>query len=114
MDGASSCTTPDFRLVTTSSGRTLTMPLHTSPIDGAPMRTIRRYGIEIDICPTSGGIWLDRGELEKLVEIIREDAAQEIPSRARLRQHDEDFDDDASTRRGRMDRKSRLLDLFDF
>ena len=46
------------------------MPLHTSPIDGAPMRTIRRYGIEIDICPTSGGIWLDRGELEKLVEII--------------------------------------------
>jgi len=90
------------------------MPLPTSPIDGAPMRTIRRYGIEIDICPTSGGIWLDRGELEKLVEIIREDAVQEIPSRARLRQHDGDFDDDASTRKGRMDRKSRLLDLFDF
>lgn len=90
------------------------MPLHTSPIDGAPMRTIRRYGIEIDVCPTSGGIWLDRGELEKLVEIIREDAAQEIPSRARLRQNEDDFDDDASTRRGRMDRKSRLLDLFDF
>jgi Zn-finger nucleic acid-binding protein len=78
------------------------------------MRTIRRYGIEIDVCPTSGGIWLDRGELEKLVEIIREDAAQEIPSRARLRQNEDDFDDDASTRRGRMDRKSRLLDLFDF
>jgi Zn-finger nucleic acid-binding protein len=114
MDGASSCTTPDFRLVTASAGRNLTMPLHTSPIDGAPMRTIRRYGIEIDICPTSGGIWLDRGELEKLVEIIREDAVQEIPSRARLRQNDDDFDDDASTRRGRMDRKSRLLDLFDF
>jgi murein DD-endopeptidase MepM/ murein hydrolase activator NlpD len=26
----------------------------------------------------------------------------------------DDFDDDASTRKGRMDRKSRLLDLFDF
>lgn len=78
------------------------------------MRTIRRYGIEIDVCPTSGGIWLDRGELEKLVEIIREDAVQEIPSRARLRQHADDFDDDAVTRKGRMDRKSRLLDLFDF
>jgi Zn-finger nucleic acid-binding protein len=79
------------------------------------MRTIRRYGIEIDVCPTSGGIWLDRGELEKLVAIIREDAAQEIPSRARLRQHADDFEeDDASKRQGRMERKSRLLDLFDF
>ena len=37
------------------------MPLQSSPIDGAPMRTIRRYGIEIDICPTTGGVWLDRG-----------------------------------------------------
>jgi hypothetical protein len=78
------------------------------------MRSIRRYGIEIDVCPTSGGIWLDRGELEKLVAIIREDAAQEIPSRARLRQHTDDFDDDALKRQGRMERKSRLLDLFDF
>ncbi|MGA1342655.1 MAG: zf-TFIIB domain-containing protein [Hyphomonas sp.] len=91
------------------------MPLQYSPIDGAAMRTIRRYGIEIDVCPTSGGIWLDRGELEKLVAIIREDAAQEIPSRARLRQHTDDLDeDDAIRRRGRMERKSRLLDLFDF
>ena len=90
------------------------MPLHTSPIDGTPMRTVKRYGIEIDVCPTTGGIWLDRGELEKLVEIIREDAAKEIPSRARLRRDDDEFDDDALARRGRMDRKSRLLDLFDF
>ena len=90
------------------------MPLHTSPIDGTPMRTVKRYGIEIDVCPTTGGIWLDRGELEKLVDIIREDAAKEIPSRARLRRDDDEFDDDALARRGRMDRKSRLLDLFDF
>lgn len=55
------------------------MPLQSSPIDGAPMRTIRRYGIEIDICPSTGGVWLDRGELEKLIEIIREDAAAEMP-----------------------------------
>lgn len=90
------------------------MPLHSSPIDGAPMRTIRRYGIEIDICPTTGGVWLDRGELEKLIEIIREDAAAEIPSRARLRRVDDEFEDDGERRQGRMDRKSRLLDLFDF
>lgn len=92
----------------------LTMPLHTSPIDGAPMRTVRRYGIEIDVCPTTGGVWLDRGELEKLIEIIREDAEQEIPSRARLRRDEDEVDDDGPSRRRRMDRKSRLLDLFDF
>ena len=51
----------------------LNMPLHTSPIDGAPMRTVRRYGIEIDVCPTTGGVWLDRGELEKLVALVKED-----------------------------------------
>jgi Zn-finger nucleic acid-binding protein len=90
------------------------MPLQSSPIDGAPMRTIRRYGIEIDICPTTGGVWLDRGELEKLIEIIREDAAAEIPSRARLRRGDDTFEDDGERRQSRMDRKSRLLDLFDF
>jgi hypothetical protein len=25
------------------------------------MRQIRRYGIELDVCPTSGGVWLDKG-----------------------------------------------------
>ena len=27
-----------------------------------------RQGIEIDYCPTCRGIWLDRGELDKLIE----------------------------------------------
>jgi Zn-finger nucleic acid-binding protein len=27
-----------------------------------------RAGIEIDVCPNCHGMWLDRGELEKLVE----------------------------------------------
>lgn len=90
------------------------MPLQISPMNGAPMRTVRRYGIEIDVCPATGGIWIDRGELEKLIEIIRDDAAQEIPSRARLPRDHGDFYDNGDVRRGRMDRKSRLLDLFDF
>ncbi len=91
------------------------MPLLSSPIDGAPMRAVQRYGIEIDVCPTSGGVWLDRGELEKLIDIIREDAAQDVPARARFRPDaDDDFDDDGPSRRGRPERRSRLLDLFDF
>lgn len=48
------------------------MPLLISPIDGSPMKQINRYGIEIDVCPTTGGIWLDKGELEKLMAHIKD------------------------------------------
>jgi len=27
-----------------------------------------RYGIEIDYCPKCRGVWLDRGELDKIIE----------------------------------------------
>ena len=47
------------------------MPLATSPIDGSPMKQVTRLGIEIDVCQTSGGIWLDKGELEKMISMIR-------------------------------------------
>ncbi|MEL7116441.1 MAG: zf-TFIIB domain-containing protein, partial [Pseudomonadota bacterium] len=53
------------------------MPLMSSPIDGSPMREIERYGVKIDICPTSGGIWLDKGELEKIIMMIRQEALEE-------------------------------------
>lgn len=53
------------------------MPLMSSPIDGSPMREIERYGVKIDICPSSGGIWLDKGELEKIIMMIREEALGE-------------------------------------
>lgn len=53
------------------------MPLISSPIDGSPMREVQRYGVKMDICPTSGGIWLDRGELEKIIVMIREEALRE-------------------------------------
>ena len=50
------------------------MPLISSPIDGSPMREIERYGVKIDVCQSSGGIWLDKGELEKIIMMIREEA----------------------------------------
>ena len=56
------------------------MPLLTSPIDGSPMKPIHRFGIEIDVCPTSGGIWLDKGELEKLLSFIKQAAEEERAS----------------------------------
>lgn len=106
------------------------MPLLTSPIDGSPMKQIKRYGIEIDICPTTGGIWLDKGELEKLMVLLKEEAMNDQPAAHRQgheerhsRQHydydDHDDDDDrhhrgydrSQKRKGKM---SRIMDIFDF
>ena len=38
------------------------------PIDGATLVMSERQGIEIDYCPTCRGVWLDRGELDKIIE----------------------------------------------
>jgi Zn-finger nucleic acid-binding protein len=93
------------------------MPLTTSPIDGAPMRQIHRYGIEFDVCPTTGGVWLDKGELDKLIMLVREETlSEQSPQRRRGRHHDNDDYDDEDHRQNRHSggRRSRLADLFDF
>ena len=38
------------------------------PNDNAQMTTLDRNGVQFDMCPTCRGVWLDRGELEKLME----------------------------------------------
>ena len=38
------------------------------PIDGTTLVMSERQGIEIDYCPSCRGVWLDRGELERLVD----------------------------------------------
>lgn len=48
------------------------MPLIVSPIDGSPMKQVVRHGIEMDVCPSTGGIWLDKGELEKLLAMVQD------------------------------------------
>jgi Zn-finger nucleic acid-binding protein len=94
------------------------MPLMTSPIDGAPMRQIHRYGIEFDVCPTTGGVWLDKGELEKVIALVKDETLQGSPvQRGRYRDDDNDDGDDGDDRgRNRVGggRRSRLSDLFDF
>ncbi len=109
------------------------MPLLTSPIDGSPMKQINRFGIEIDVCPTSGGIWLDKGELEKLMIILKEESGNDQPYSSNQREDvrhsqprhsdydDEDDDDDERHGRSSYDRgnkkkgkMSRMMDIFDF
>jgi uncharacterized protein len=38
------------------------------PTDGTVLVMSERGGIEIDYCPTCRGVWLDRGELDKIIE----------------------------------------------
>jgi Zn-finger nucleic acid-binding protein len=43
------------------------MPLLLCPNDNSSMQTVDRAGVQFDMCPTCRGVWLDRGELEKLM-----------------------------------------------
>ena len=38
------------------------------PLDQTALVMSERQGIEIDYCPTCRGVWLDRGELDKIIE----------------------------------------------
>jgi Zn-finger nucleic acid-binding protein len=49
------------------------------PVDQTPLVMSERQNIEIDYCPTCRGVWLDRGELDKIIE---RSAAQSAPTRA--------------------------------
>jgi hypothetical protein len=47
-----------------------------SPITGEPMIEREFQGVRIDVCPTSGGVWLDAGELEILTRVERSKLAE--------------------------------------
>ena len=49
------------------------------PADQTPLTMSERQGIEIDYCPTCRGVWLDRGELDKIIERATAQPAQAAP-----------------------------------
>ena len=67
------------------------------------LKSSERQGIEIDVCPRCRGVWLDRGELDKLLQ--REATP---PHRSKDRRDDDD-DDDRYPRR----RRPFWAELFD-
>lgn len=101
------------------------------PLDGENLVMSDRHGVEIDYCPKCRGVWLDRGELDKIIEratqaeapvalrepgraaqVYAEDMRPREPRRdepPRRRDHDDDYD-----RKPRKRRESFLSDLFDF
>lgn len=49
------------------------------PLDQTELKRANRKGIDIDYCPKCRGIWLDRGELDKLIQIAQEEVADKNP-----------------------------------
>lgn len=47
------------------------------PVCDESMREVEKSGVALDICPGCKGVWLDRGELEKLMEFAAATAMQE-------------------------------------
>jgi uncharacterized protein len=81
-----------------------------------------RQGIEIDYCPQCRGVWLDRGELDKLIE--RATAAMPQPVSAAVATHpprqqpefaDSDYERHTSARGGHSNTRKRswLNSIFD-
>ena len=58
------------------------MPLLLCPNDNSSMNQVNRGGVQFDMCPVCRGVWLDRGELEKLMAATAEEAVAAAPQAA--------------------------------
>lgn len=93
------------------------------PLDGTQLVMSERQGIEIDYCPKCRGVWLDRGELDKLIERGGADAMPAPQSYAqpqKLYKHDDDdhrgykHHENKHGYPHKKKRESLLSELFDF
>ena len=84
-----------------------------------------RQGIEIDYCPKCRGVWLDKGELDKIIERSSVQSQQELKQNKEKekKQYEDDDDDDddgffGNNRRNNDNPNRRrggfLSNLFDF
>jgi len=91
------------------------------PVDNEPLVMADRSGVEIDYCPKCRGVWLDRGELDKIIERAGvamapppppvSHAAPRHPAPPPRYRHDDDDD----YRHGyKKKKKSFLGEIFDF
>ncbi len=90
------------------------------PTDGTELRRLERSGVHVDACPTCRGVWLDRGELDKIVERERadlEDFEREIRGGDRdddQRGRDDDRDHERGQPKKKKKRHSFLEEFMDF
>lgn len=77
------------------------------PIDGTQLVLAERAGVEIDYCPQCRGVWLDRGELDKIIDRSASAVVTAAPMQGARDHH-------AHGDRPRKKRGGFLEDLFDF
>jgi len=71
-----------------------------------------KQGVEIDYCPQCRGIWLDRGELEKIVERSLQYSSYDKEPYHKPHEHGDSYHKDPYYNQKK--RKNFLSDLFDF
>ena len=90
------------------------------PTDGTTLVMSERSGIEIDYCPQCRGVWLDRGELDKIIERGAQMSAPQAPPQQPLdqsryerpRYEQRRYDDRGSYKRKKK-KEHWLSELFD-
>jgi Zn-finger nucleic acid-binding protein len=87
------------------------------PVCESNLQMTERSGVEIDYCPACRGVWLDRGELDKIIQRSGSETGSGRLSEDRERHYDSD---DSSRSRSRENthppkkRESFWSELFDF
>jgi Zn-finger nucleic acid-binding protein len=79
------------------------------PNDNEDLVMSERSGVEIDYCPKCRGVWLDRGELDKIIE--RASPQEAGYAQARQTQHHER---EVRQKPYRKKKESFLSEIFDF
>lgn len=79
------------------------------PVDNETLVMTERNGVEIDYCPKCRGVWLDRGELDKIIE---RSAGAPSSAQAQTAQRYEGHGDGQKPYRKK--KESFLGELFDF
>jgi len=80
------------------------------PIDQTTLAITDRQGIEIDYCPTCRGVWLDRGELDKMIEKGGSNSAPIQTNHS----HQSHSNNDSYKYHKKHRKESFLSDMFDF
>jgi len=86
------------------------------PVCRVPLSMSERHGVEIDFCPQCRGVWLDRGELDKIIArsewITAPRTGPAVWPQPDTSEH-ESRAHDRSGHRGHRRRRGFLSDLFD-
>jgi len=61
------------------------------PNDGAVLTMSERSGVEIDYCPECRGVWLDRGELDKILDRMAAETPAAPPPAAPQQEYRQDY-----------------------